>query len=302
MQSILFATLVSVLIVSSSFAAPPTAAKPAAKAAGIATPKPTPKAKAPGTAPEKTPATQAPDAQPSAVTGASPEVPTTDPVPGAALPGGEPPPVTDLLTPLPQAAVFRNWGFSLSLNIPHPIFAELEHRFTPKWSMGLGAGGFALNSLKIGNLPVKLSIGAIDARLRWYPWSKSFYMGAALGVQRFSGQATDSIPVTVSGTTVNIPTTVKVDINSLYVTPQLGWLWIWDSGFLLGFDLGVQVPISPKTTLEITSDNRVANVALALVQETAQFKKLEKDITDAGDKIGKIPLPAITVFRIGWMF
>lgn len=197
---------------------------------------------------------------------------------------------------------FRSWGATISANVPHPIFGELEHRFTPKWSMGIGAGGLAVDSLQIDEIPLKLSMAAVDARVRWHPWGGAFFLGAALGVQKVNGQASDNISVSAAGQTYVVNTSVTADIVSAYLTPHLGWLWIWKSGFTVGFDFGVQLPINPNTQISIATNNNIANIGLDLIEHTQQYQDLQSKVQNDGDKLGKLPLPYMTVLRLGWMF
>ncbi|HEX9508818.1 MAG TPA: hypothetical protein VF947_10440, partial [Myxococcales bacterium] len=64
-------------------------------------------------------------------------------------------------------------------------------------------------------------------------------------------------------------------------TPRLGWLSVWDSGFLISTDLGVQIPVSSSLTVDPAANNR--------------------DVREAARVIGQTPLPAVT-FRIGYLF
>lgn len=196
----------------------------------------------------------------------------------------------------------RKYGGNVSLNFPHPIFVEAAYRPIPMVSLGLGAGGLALNNLKFGNTPISLSMLALDFKGRWHPFQGSFFLGLGLGYQRMSGKMTDTIPVQANGQTTNVLTTVALGVNSPYLTPQLGWFWVWSGGFTLGFDLGIQVPFVPQTSLDITTDNTNANIGIAQIQATTQYRELEAKVQDAGNKIGRQSLPMVTAIRIGWMF
>jgi hypothetical protein len=253
-----------------------------------------------------------PDVEPAAPTATppAPAAPTTPTAAAAVPPARVPLPAESQVVPqgaafqtdVSSGGDFRSWGATISANIPHPVFVELEHRFSPKWSVGLGAGGLSLNNLNINQIPLTLSIAGVDGRVRWHPWGGSFFLGMALGGQKFSGQASDNIPVTIGPQTTNIDTSVTAQITSAYLTPHLGWFKVFNSGFTLGFDFGLQVPVRPQTQIAIATNNNVANIALDLIEQTKQYQDLQTKVQDAGDKIGKIPLPYMTVLRLGWMF
>jgi hypothetical protein len=202
--------------------------------------------------------------------------------------------------------VDRNWGGALSVNLPHPVFLDGTYRYSPKWSFSLGLGGLSVPFKMKNGGDANISITALDARARWHPWEGSFFLGAIVGVQKFGGSVTQDIPITLdtgSGTqTIPLDTRITADIVSLYLTPHLGWQWIFKNGLLLGLEVGVQVPVGPKTTLGVETDNPLTNVALAVVQTTQQYKDLDASLQDVGKKIGTIPLPYFTALRVGYMF
>lgn len=196
----------------------------------------------------------------------------------------------------------RRFGGTVSLNFPHPIFVEAAFRPLPVVSFGLGAGGISLKDLNVGSNPISVSMLAFDLKGRWHPFQGSFFLGLGLGYQKMSGQMSETIQVQSGNQTSSVLTTVNLSVNSPYLTPQLGWFWVWSGGFTIGFDIGLQVPFAPQTTLDLTTDNNTANVGVALIQSTAQYRELEANIQDAGNTIGRQLLPMITVLRLGWMF
>jgi hypothetical protein len=197
----------------------------------------------------------------------------------------------------------RRWGGTLSLNFPHPIFLEGEYRPQPPFSFGLGLGGLSLKNLKFGSSPVDLGVGAIDIKGRWHPFGGAFFLGLGLGYQTLSGRMTSTIQATdTGGTTRSIETNIDLAIGSPYLTPHLDWYWTFGTGFVLGFDLGWQIPIAPRTSFDITTNNNIANVAISIIQATQQYKDLEADIQKVGNALGRQSLPMVTVIRVGWMF
>jgi hypothetical protein len=192
----------------------------------------------------------------------------------------------------------RRFGGSLSLGVPHPIFLDVETIESPQLTLALGLGGLGI-PIKTKNLDdAKLSIGAIDVRARWHPFSGAFFLGGILGVQSLQGSASETIAV--SSETVH--TTVKVDVGTGYFTPHLGWLWMFKSGLALGTELGLQVPLGTKTKLDIATDHPVANSVLVELKNTEPYRNLESGVSDFGRRIGQIVFPYVTLIRVGWFF
>jgi len=130
-----------------------------------------------------------------------------------------------------------------------------------------------------------VSIGSVKAgysdwRLaaKWYPWSKSFFLGAAYGSRTFEASAMDDV--------YGVEASAKV--VSTYLAPELGWRWVWNSGFFMGVDLGYQIILSSKTTLEIPGVISTSNSS--------------KDVQDAADELGKFGLPIISLLQLGFFF
>lgn len=93
----------------------------------------------------------------------------------------------------------------------------------------------------------------------------------------------------------SIPVTLKVDIKSTYTIPHIGWMWgVKDGGFFYSMELGMQSPSGVKTTLTTDAD--------PLIKATQDYQDLEKEVTDTGDKIGKVGLPFLTLVKMGWLF
>ena len=120
---------------------------------------------------------------------------------------------------------------------------------------------------------VKASYNDLSVAARWHPWAASFYLGAAYGQRDFKAKVTDSSGLTGSG-----------EVKGTYIAPEIGWRWIWSSGFFLGMDLGYQFILSPKTTLDVAGMNADD----------------QKNIKDAANNIGKIGFPILTFLQLGF--
>ena len=176
----------------------------------------------------------------------------------------------------------------------------MDYGLDATWDRSFG-GGFAIGRFKRDvNADTKIELYNWDARLRWFPWQGSFFLGAAFGNQGIVGQTTTKIKTSSGGVDTEIPATIRLAVKSTYLTPHLGWFATWDCGFTLGFELGYQMPLSSKSDLQIGLKNMSAAGEDA-IKNTDSYKKAEKDVTSAAESFGKKPVPYVNLLRIGWL-
>jgi hypothetical protein len=191
-----------------------------------------------------------------------------------ALPGTAPAP--DLSAPpaygKPQGLLpYTIVGPKLALlPIPGVYGLGLEARFLN--FVGVGIDYTAIPTVKLGD--VKAGYTDLSFNARVFPWKGRFYLGAALGSRNFTAKASDT-----NGNEA------KIEVKGTYIAPEIGWRFIWASGFFMGIDLGYQIILSPKTTL-------TSNLAIDPIEK--------KNVQDAGDEIGKIGLPIISLIQLGF--
>ena len=163
------------------------------------------------------------------------------------------------------------------VSVPRPVNVELQAKL---WDwVGLGVSYTYLPSfisdllLKLYNInDVSVTSSSWEVGLRVYPFHGSFFLGANLGVGN------------VNATTTGSQQAATADVTAPFVAPRLGGLWIWNSGFALGTDAGVQIPIgNPQIHFE-----------------PPQFQNF-KPLRDAANRVGKSLLPVLN-FRIGYFF
>jgi len=161
------------------------------------------------------------------------------------------------------------------VSVPNPASAQLFARLGRHLGAGVAVSALPASLsdviLRAANVPgAAVETLAIDAELRIFPMGGSFFLGSALGRQSLTASARKGSE------------TATIDVITIYATPRLGWLAIWDSGFSLGLDLGVQVPLSADFM------TRTTNAALdGYARSAAQL-------------IGSTPLPSLGL-RMGWM-
>jgi hypothetical protein len=171
------------------------------------------------------------------------------------------------------------------VSVPRPIDGELFVRFGDLVSVGVSYSDFPafladplldIMRAKSGSLTARLDdFSALEADLRLMPFRGAFFLGVSLGRQKLRGAVTDTATAT----------TGTVDITTLYVTPRAGWLWSFSSGFLFGFDLGVQLKLSGDVTTSVPST------------APAEIKTNAQNFADTGSSL---PLPSLHL-RLGWM-
>jgi hypothetical protein len=139
-------------------------------------------------------------------------------------------------------------------------------------------------TLKFPGGSAELSLWAVQGTLRWFPFSGAFYLGSGVGYQ--------SLKASVSSTSGVAPTEVSTNLSSPFITPQLGWLWMWKSGFALGLNAGVQIPFASDPEVKMT----VAGVPVPAAGGDAD------DVRNVAKMIGKTPFPNIDLLKIGFFF
>lgn len=118
---------------------------------------------------------------------------------------------------------------------------------------------------------------ALEVDLRAMPFQGPFFVGSSFGRQSVKGAVTES---TLFG-----PQTATIDATTWFATPRFGWVWPLDRGFVVGFDLGVQ--------LKLTGN---ANVTLP-PSASPSVRKNAQDVANVGTSY---PLPSLHL-RLGWM-
>ncbi len=186
-----------------------------------------------------------------------------------------PDPPLVMAPPEPSQPPARKVGVLLGLvGAPNPLGAELFVRANDFLGFGAGVGFLPgpLGDVVLGLAGVSgasLSAWSAEGEMRVFPFRGAFWLGGAFG--RMSASA--------SGTSHGFP--VNIDANALYLAPRAGWLATWRSGFVLGFDVGLQVPVS--TDVQVTSTS-----------------PQQSNLESVARALAGLPLPTAQL-RLGWM-
>ncbi len=204
----------------------------------------------------------------------------TEPVKLQFVPGPTPGPTKD--TPLEQPKKGGENGLlgpvriGPMLGAGFPGFMTVGANARIAKLIGLGVNYGYSPEVTVSSMSV--SAWNMEGYARLYPFKSPFFIGAGVGTQKLSGKTSQS-----GGTAAGSVTTT-------YVAPTLGFMWTWDFGLAVGFDVGVQIPVSNTRQYDAT----FAGIAVPDSEL--------KDLDDTLKKIGTTPIPVVNALRVGFLF
>jgi hypothetical protein len=173
------------------------------------------------------------------------------------------------------------------VGFPHLVNLNYGMMLDDYFSIALGGGGLAL-SLPLQGKTYSAGIYNGDLRARLHPFGGAFFIGGAFGYQRLTASASETFTVS----SLSIPTTVSGVMNSLFLTPHLGWLWgAHESGLFFGIEAGVMIPLSPSSTVNVTSSNSLFETVLTLLEALPSYKTLQSKLQTSINQVGTQQLP-----------
>lgn len=180
----------------------------------------------------------------------------------------------------------HQYGFQLSGGFPTGLgFGFNYHDSSKLWGAGVEYSSF---SLKQGTAPeIKASLSQIKLVARYHPWAGAFFAGVHLGAQTTTFEGTDVY--------LGQQLTAKFEIKNNFVTPHIGWQWIFSSGFMYGLELGAQINTGAKTDFTDPTTN-------AAILNDASYQADKKKVEDEGKKFGSSTIPHLVLFRFGYLF
>jgi len=164
--------------------------------------------------------------------------------------------------------------------------------------------------LNVGLIPaIKLSLYG-DAELsyqeydlygRLFPFGGSLMVGAGVGYANIKGSFSSAYDVSAfQNRAPSLPNPLAVSsvgsVRTLVLTPTIGLLHTFASGFTFGVDLGAQIPIAPSTTKFQTTVPSVVPQPVIDKYVTPNDKKVQ----DTLDTVGRTILPTLNL-RVGWL-
>jgi hypothetical protein len=131
---------------------------------------------------------------------------------------------------------------------------------------------------------VDTSFWAIAGDARIFPFGGPFFVGFRGGHQQLGGSTTATV-----GTFGVVTESMTVD--TWFINPRIGLLWMWDSWFALGMEAGLQIPLTWEFSSSIPSGS----------PNDARMKDAAGTLTSALDTLGTSVLPTIDLLRIGFI-
>ncbi len=164
-------------------------------------------------------------------------------------------------------------------------------------AFALGVKGSYLPELSVPGIDGKLDLKAIEGIVRWFPGNGVFFLGAGFGYQSFKA----SLGELVDGNEL----TIAADMSGFFVQPQLGVLWISQSGFAISLSFGLQIPIPKDPVMSATYQGQPvpAQATSTIPQDVVDQANTSKDdIQSIARLIVKYPFPTFDLLRIGFFF
>lgn len=188
-------------------------------------------------------------------------------------------------------------GFLIGTGLPEVANLGAQMKLTRFIGAGINVG--LIPTVKISYYgDATLKYQEYDAYGRIYPFGGAFFLGAGVGYANIKGTLTKNFSLSPWNLPGSIDVTSDATVRTLVLTPQIGFMKIFDVGFAIGVDIGAQIPIAPSNVDFNTVAPGVPDV-LANEFQTRYINPNDEKVRSTLEKIGRTPLPTFN-FRIGW--
>lgn len=137
-----------------------------------------------------------------------------------------------------------------------------------------------------------VSYQSYDAFGHIHPFGGGFFLGARIGYASIRGSYASDLRISSGSFSGTITYDSKAKVKTMVLTPELGYLHTFDSGFTFGVDLGAQIPVAPS---RIRFEDQVRTDLPIDARHTNDEK-----VRETLERVGRTVLPAAHL-RIGWM-
>lgn len=140
-----------------------------------------------------------------------------------------------------------------------------------------------------------------DAYGHIYPFGGSFFLGAGVGYAQIDGVLVSRFNLAdlqQQGISGIVDVTSSASVRTLVLTPQIGFLKIFDVGFAIGFDVGAQIPIAP-SQVDFNTTSVGIPPQLENQVRTQYINPNDEKVRNTLDTVGRTPLPTFNL-KIGW--
>ena len=142
----------------------------------------------------------------------------------------------------------------------------------------------------------KLSYQEIDVYGRIYPFGGSLFLGAGVGYATVKGTIENPVITAMYGVdTVELQFSSVASVQTMVLTPQLGFLRTFGGGLSVGMDVGAQIPIAPS---QIQFETRTPDLPQVVIDQYVTPN--EAEVRSTLEKIGRTPIPTVNL-RLGWL-
>jgi hypothetical protein len=134
-----------------------------------------------------------------------------------------------------------------------------------------------------------------------HPLGGGFFLGAGVGYAHVRGTYAEDFDLSEEFDPNFFDTTFRytseATVQTLVLTPELGYFFTFKSGFTMGVDAGVQIPIAPS---EIKFEGRVDS---DLPDEVvSQFtRQTDERVASTLERVGQTIIPTVGI-KMGWLF
>ena len=173
--------------------------------------------------------------------------------------------------------------------------ADLAYNLGPSLQLGVRAlnGSRDLKKDVDTNKYVLTNLEKADLQMLHVLAQARFFFGNSFNVALGTGMRWVKYAIKVSSKQTSDTVSHSANVNSFVFGASLGNQWVFSNGLTLGCDwISYYQPVasSVKTTTTATGST------------SGELKKLSDDLSDTGNKIGKIGAPFILGMQIGFMF
>jgi len=190
-------------------------------------------------------------------------------------------------------------GFLVGTGLPEVVNLGAQLKLTRFFGAGVNVG--LIPTVKInyyGEAEEKYQ--EYDAYGHIYPFGGAFFLGAGVGYAQIDGILVNhfNLATIQQGLSGSVDVTSSATVRTMVLTPQIGFLKIFDVGFAIGIDVGAQIPIAPS---EVKFNTATAGIPPALENEvrTRYINPNDEKVRQTLDTVGRTPLPTFN-FKIGW--
>ncbi len=133
-----------------------------------------------------------------------------------------------------------------------------------------------------------------------HPFGGGFFLGAAIGYAHVRGTYEETFNVPTQGP---FPYESEATMQTLVLTPELGYFYTFKSGFTLGIESGLQIPVAP-SEIHFKSKVDYPDNWPQQLQDLADEQYIaptDQKVESTLEKVGQTILPTIGI-KIGWLF